>query len=122
MTLSGKRVLLVEDEPIIAMFVEDILVDLGYVVVGPALSAAAAEKLARNELFDAALLDINLGDGPSFPIATILRERSIPFSFATGYGSTGVPADLGQVSVLAKPYTRESLAETLDTLFGGAGP
>jgi CheY-like chemotaxis protein len=116
MTFSGKRVLLVEDEPIIAMSVEDILAELGCVVVGPALSAAAGEELARNEQFDAALLDINMGDGASFPIAEILRQRNIPFGFATGYGRTGVPADLRRVPVLAKPYTKESLAETLRTL------
>jgi CheY-like chemotaxis protein len=116
MTLSGKRVLLVEDEPIIAMSVEDMVADLGCEVIGPALSAAAAEQLARTEQLDAALLDINMGDGASFPIAAILRERNIPFSFATGYGRTGVPAGLGDVSVLAKPYTQESLAQTLRNL------
>jgi CheY-like chemotaxis protein len=122
MTLSGKRVLLVEDEPIIAMSVEDMLVDLGCLVVGPAFSASAAETLARNEHFDAALLDINMGDGASYPIAVILRERNIPFSFATGYGSGGVPAGLGHVSVLAKPYTEENLADTLRRLFAGSCP
>jgi CheY-like chemotaxis protein len=118
MTFNGKRVLLVEDEPIIAMSVEDMLVDLGCVVIGPALSAAVAEKLARNEHLDAALLDINMGDGATYPIAAILRERNIPFSFATGYGSAGVRAGLRHVSVLAKPYTRESLADTLRMLCG----
>jgi CheY-like chemotaxis protein len=116
MTLSGRRVLLVEDEPIIAMSVEDMLADLGCEVVGPALSAAAAAELARTEQLDAALLDINMGDGASFPIAAILHERNIPFSFATGYGRTGVPAGLGHVAVLAKPYTQESLAQTLRKL------
>ena len=116
MTLSGKRVLLVEDEPIIAMSVEDMLADLGCEVVGPALSAAAAEEMARKEQIDAALLDINMGDGASFPAAAILRERNIPFSFATGYGCAGVPADLGQLFVLAKPYTQENLANALRNL------
>jgi CheY-like chemotaxis protein len=116
MTLSGQRVLLVEDEPIIAMSMEDMLADLGCVVIGPALSAAEAEELARNEQLDAALLDINMGDGTSFPVALILRERRIPFSFATGYGRTGVPTELSDVPVLAKPYTQESLAKTLRSL------
>lgn len=119
MELSGKRVLLLEDEPIIAMSVEDMLVDLGCVVIGPALSAAEADTLARNEQLDAALLDINMGDGASFPVASILRKRGIPFSFATGYGRTGVPADLGDVSVLAKPYTQEALVTILRLLFAG---
>jgi CheY-like chemotaxis protein len=122
MVLRGKRVLLVEDEPIIAMSVEDMLFDLGCVVVGPALSATAAEELARNEQLDAALLDINMGDGASFPVASILQGRRIPFSFATGYGRPGVPADLSRVPVLAKPYTKESLAEALRTLLTGECP
>ena len=117
MQLSGKRVLLLEDEPIIAMSVEDMLVDLGCVVIGPALSAAEADALARNEQLDAALLDINMGDGSSFLVASILRERGIPFSFATGYGRTGVPADLVHVPVLTKPYTQEALVTTLCCLF-----
>ena len=119
MPLHGKRVLLVEDEPIIAMSVEDMLADLGCAVVGPALSVAAAEELALKESVDAALLDINMGDGASFPIAAILRQRNIPFCFASGYGRTAVPADLGHVPVLTKPYTQDSLAETLRTLCSG---
>jgi CheY-like chemotaxis protein len=121
MTLGGKRVLLVEDEPIIAMSIEDMLTDLGCVVVGPALSAAAAEELASNERLDAALLDINMGDGASFPIASILRRRRIPFTFATGYGPTGVPAELSDVPVLAKPYTRQALEVIIRRLLAETG-
>jgi hypothetical protein len=63
-----------------------------------------------------------MGDGASFPIAAILQERNIPFSFATGYGRTGLPAGLGHVAVLAKPYTQDRLAETLLSLFGDVHP
>jgi CheY-like chemotaxis protein len=118
MELNGKRVLVVEDEPIIAMSIEDMLGDLGCGVVGPALSATQADELARNEQLDAALLDLNLGDGASFPIALILRERRVPFSFATGYGRKGVPAAFSDVPVLPKPYTQDALATILRRLLG----
>lgn len=117
MAIDGKRVLLAEDEPIIAMSAEDMLIDLGCIVVGPAFSAAAAAELAHNAQFDAALLDVNLGDGPSFPVASILQKRRIPFSFVTGYGQTGLPPDFLCVPVLAKPYTKDALCGLLRELF-----
>jgi CheY-like chemotaxis protein len=116
MDFSGKRVLVVEDEPIIAMLVEDMLLDLGCVVVGPAFSATDGHERARNEALDAAILDINMGEGESFPIAAALRERGVPFGFATGYGDTGVPDEFNGVPVLAKPHTGEALAEMLRLL------
>ena len=112
-SLAGKRVLVVEDEPILAMSVEDMLTDLGCAVVGPALSVKDAEAMAREAILDAALLDINMGDGPSFPIAEILIARSVPCCFATGYGPAGVPGELRDVPVLPKPFTVHSLAAIL---------
>jgi CheY-like chemotaxis protein len=117
MDLGGKRVLVVEDEPIIAMSVEDMLRDLGCVVIGPVFSAADGEEQARSASLDAAVLDINMGEGASFPIATILGERGIPFGFATGYGLTGLPNEFHGVPVLAKPYTEVALARMLNLLF-----
>ncbi|QNP45730.1 response regulator [Sphingomonas sediminicola] len=117
MDLIGKRVLVVEDEAILAMSVEDMIHELGCVVVGPALSAADGEQLARTQALDAAVLDINMGESSSFAIATALHERAIPFGFATGYGRTGVPAEFASVPVLAKPYTGEALGEMLRRLF-----
>lgn len=117
MDFGGKRVLLAEDEPIIAMSLEDLLSDLGCVVIGPAYSAEAAIRYASDEQFDAALLDINMGDSTSYPIACMLRERSVPFCFASGYGASGAPADFQGVPVLPKPYTREALVAVLTELF-----
>ena len=113
---SGERVLLVEDEPILAMSVEDMLADLGCRVIGPALSVGQAEALARQAPLDAALLDINMGDTPSFSVAEILRERRVPFGFVTGYGRCGVPSVLDDAPVLQKPYTQASLAALLQRL------
>lgn len=114
--LLGKRVLLVEDEPILAMSMEDIVAGFGCIVVGPALSIEEAEPLARGEALDAALLDINMGEGSSLSIAKILVERDVPFCFASGYGPAGVPTELRHLLVLQKPFTEHSLAEVLRRL------
>lgn len=121
-SLAGKRVLVVEDEPILAMSMQDMLTDLGCAVVGPALSVKEAEAMAREALLDVALLDINMGDGPSFPIARILIARSVPCCFASGYGPAGVPAELRAVPVLSKPFTVRSLAAILHGLVELASP
>ena len=114
--LDGKRVLAVEDEPILAMSIEDMLSDLGCIVVGPALTLGTAERLVREEHLDAALLDINMGDGLSIPLAHQLKAKGVPFCFSTGYGQAGVPAELAATPVLPKPFTREALERILERL------
>ena len=107
--MSGdpKRILVVEDEPIVAIALQDMLADLGYEVVGPALRLAGALALARTEAIDAAILDVNMGDGDSYGVAAELRARGIPYLFATGYGRDGLAAGHEATAVLQKPY-RES--------------
>lgn len=112
----GQRVLLVEDEAILAMSVEDMLTQLGCVVVGPALTIAHASALASSERLDAALLDINVGGGNSFAIAEVLKDRAVPFCFITGYGRDGVPEQFLDVPVLPKPYSGAALAGVLAEL------
>ena len=114
--LEGKRVLLAEDEAILAMSVEDMLTHLGCTVVGPALSASEARTLAEREPLDGAVLDINLGEGATFAIAHILKARHVPICFATGYGRAVLPAEYRDVPVLQKPYTELALAEMLQDL------
>lgn len=111
--LTGRRILIVEDEPIIAMSLEDMLRDLGCTVVGPALRLPEAERMAREEEIDGAILDVNLGGGQTFRIADILVGRGVPFCFSTGYGAAAIPAHLEAAPVLQKPYREESLAEIL---------
>lgn len=107
--LSGMRVLVVEDEPLIALALEDILADLGCQVVGPAHTLAEAADLGREAPLDGAILDVNLGRDKVFPVADILAERSVPFVFTTGYGDAGLrPCDRGR-PVLQKPYSPERL-------------
>src|SRR5579885_1586560 len=109
--LQGRRVLVVEDEMMIAMLVEDMLAELGCAVVGPAHGLDAALDLARNELgIDAALLDVNLAGQPVFAVADALREKGIPAVFSTGYGEAGLrDVDRG-APVLQKPFRAGDLA------------
>lgn len=107
--LSGMRVLVVEDEPLIALALEDVLEDLGCEVVGPAHTLDEAAGLGRAAPLDGAILDVNLGRDKVFPVADILSKRSIPFVFTTGYGDAGLrPCDRGR-PVLQKPYKAEHL-------------
>jgi CheY-like chemotaxis protein len=115
--LAGLRVLLVEDEGLIAALAADMLHDLGAHVVGPAPSLARALALARTEPIDAAVLDINLRDERVDPVAALLRARRIPFVFATGYGQGAMVPD-GEPAVVEKPYTQEKLAEALVRALG----
>jgi CheY-like chemotaxis protein len=118
--LGGRKVLVVEDEPLVAMMVEDMLMELGCTVVGPAMQLAEGLRLAEAADFDAAVLDINLNGARSFPIADLLKERGIPFLFATGYGG-GEALEGRQDPVIQKPYQMERLAEMLGTLTSGKG-
>ena len=116
--LAGRRVLLVEDEAVIAFAVEDMLDELGCAVVGPAFRLEEAMELARVETIDAAILDVNLNDQRSYPVADELTRRGVPFLFATGYAEAGVQWDGADVPLLAKPYRQEQIAAALGKLLG----
>lgn len=107
------RVLVVEDEAMIAMLVEDMVLDFGSEVVGPIANTDDAINLARSAELDAAILDINVGGSPIFPVADILSERGVPVIFATGYGSKGLPPRFHNRPTLPKPFSYQSLAEAL---------
>ena len=110
--LADKRILLVEDELLIAEMVVDMLVALGATVVGPALSLASGLSLAGSEEIDAAVLDVNLRGESIGPVAELLAARGIPMLFATGYGmAEGV--NRRNAPVIDKPYTQEKLASAL---------
>ena len=107
------RILVVEDEAMVAMMLEDMLSDLGCDVVGPAASLAAGLDLARTASIDAAVLDVNLAGQKVFPIADALTERGVPFVFATGYGRAGLRDQDEGRPVVQKPYSTQDLARTL---------
>lgn len=111
--LKGLRVLVVEDEMMVSMLIEDMLADLGCLVVGPASRLEDAIELIKGVEIDCAVLDVNLGGQPIFPLADILRERGAPFAFATGYGDAGLrDVDRGS-PVLQKPFREIDLARIL---------
>ena len=110
--LRGRKVLVVEDEALIAMLFEDILADLGCEVVGPAMNVRQALELAGSAI-DIAVLDLNLAGESSFPVAGVLRERGVPVVFSSGYGSSGLPPEWQDAPTLPKPFTAEEVADTL---------
>ena len=100
----------------VAMLVEDMIRDSGWEVAGPALNLAQALELARNADIDGAVLDLTLGSNvSSVPIAAVLRERGIPFVFATGYGSGGDTDGFKDAPVVRKPFSSRQLIGTLRT-------
>lgn len=117
--LNGKRILVVEDEALIAVMVEDMLTDMGSSVVGPAATIEAALKLAGAETIDAAVLDVNVRGERIDPVADALFARGIPMLFATGYGEVKL-ASGAPTTVIDKPYTQDKLARGLASAMGVA--
>lgn len=108
-----QRAFVVEDEVMVAMYVEDLLTELGFVVAEMATSLEQALPLARSGNFDFAVLDVNLDGCVSFPVADVLRQRGIPFLFATGYGSTGFIEGYCDAVRIQKPFLSRDLAEAI---------
>ena len=111
--LAGRRVLLVEDESLIAMLLEDILSDIGCEVAGLASRLQVAMEMANSLDFDIAILDVNLHGQRTIPIAQALIDRRKPFVFATGYGATSLPAQMEGVPILHKPFQQHDLEQAL---------
>lgn len=107
------RVLFVEDEALVAMLIEDMLLELGVEVVGPASKLETALKLAAEAEIEAAVLDIKVGGALTFPVADVLLARGVPVVFATGYGSSVLPDRLRHTLTLHKPFDRAEFARTL---------
>jgi DNA-binding response OmpR family regulator len=107
------RILIVEDEMLVAMLIEDAVTDLGHEVVGPAMRLETALEAAEKEAFDFAILDINLAGKTSFPVADCLVERGIPFMFASGYGAAGLSDRYRDAPVMQKPFAPHQLEAAL---------
>lgn len=112
------RILIVEDEMLVAMNIEDMLLDLGHEVAGIASRLAPAIALAAEASIDAAMLDVNLAGENSFPVAAVLAEREIPFLFATGYGRSGIEEPFRDRPLLQKPFRAADLSHALAALAG----
>jgi len=107
---AGKpRVLLVEDEALVAMMIQESLTEFGFHVIGPVCTVSEAEAVARDDRPDVAVLDINLGDGMIYSVAEILAVRGVPFVFVTGYDAESVDSRFSEIPILQKPIDREIL-------------
>lgn len=114
------RVLIVEDESLIAMLLEDLLSELGYAVAATAPTVAAALAALDAHAIDLAIVDVNLGGTVSLPVADALVERGLPFLFTTGYGQMGLPEAYAAWPVLQKPFRKRDLEEALNALQASA--
>ncbi|HYC75544.1 response regulator [Brevundimonas sp.] len=118
---AGRRVLVVEDESLVAMLLETILEDMGCVPVGPAATVDEGLQMANDgEPIDAALLDVNVAGRQVFPIAEALRARGVPFVFSTGYGEGGLPDEWRGLPTLQKPFTEAAVRDALMKAMGMA--
>lgn len=115
----GRRILVVEDEPLVAMDIEEELKAKGFAVVGPALRADIARRLVAEEDVDAALLDANLGGHRVDDIAEALATRGIPFAFVSGYGREALPGGFRDRMLISKPFDPRRLFESLQQLLQG---
>jgi CheY-like chemotaxis protein len=118
--LQGVRVLLVEDEALVAMLMEDMLADQGCSVVAtaPRLDEALAHAQDLTLEFDVAVLDLNLAGENTFSVAQALEKRSVPFVFATGYGAGGLPPEWRGRPTLQKPFTAGDVTAVLAKTLG----
>ncbi|GGH28131.1 hypothetical protein GCM10007036_37150 [Alsobacter metallidurans] len=118
---SGLRVLVVEDELLVALALEDILNDMGCEIVGPFSHLEEAEAQARSAELDAAILDVNVRGRLIYPVAEILGERGVPVLFCSGYADTPVlPAPFRSLPQVAKPYDEAALRRAMESAFGEA--
>ena len=117
-TLGGRRILVVEDSPVVAAACEDMLRDLGCVVIGPATTMAMALQLASDEQLDGAIVDVNIRGDKAFPVLRILQDRAIPFLLASGYADWSMPEEWQEHARMAKPYSPTLLRESLLKLLG----
>ena len=112
--MSGGSIFLVEDEVMIRMMVADMLEELGYSIAAEAGEVSEALRLAQSVDFDLAILDVNVNGKVISPVADLIKARNLPFIFATGYGSSGLPEEYRDRPALQKPFQIETLARVID--------
>jgi two-component SAPR family response regulator len=118
--VAGCRVLVVEDETLIAVLIEDILAGMGCEIVGPIAKLETALQTAKNGAFDIAILDVTIRGGKVYPVAEELIARGVPFILASGYGDWALPPPLREKRRLMKPFTAAELEGQVRLLFDEA--
>lgn len=120
--LAGKRVLVVEDESLIAMLLEDMILQLGGTLAASATRVQRALEIVNDAAIgiDLAVVDVNLGGEEAFPVATALVERGVPFAFSTGYGNSGLPAAWRNRPTLQKPFSEDEVRRVLAGVVSGS--
>jgi two-component SAPR family response regulator len=111
------RVLVVEDENLIALLLEDMLAELGHTVIGPVARVKKALDMIQREEIDLAILDVNINGEETYPIADVLAARDVPFFFSTGYGKKGLRAPHHDRPTLQKPFQRQDLEKLFAEVF-----
>ncbi|MFL6829342.1 MAG: response regulator [Sphingomicrobium sp.] len=111
--LTGRRILLVEDSPVVGPFTADLLADLGCEVVGPAPNMAVARELVEGAGFDAAMMDVHIRGERVFPLCELLEAAGVPFVLTSGYADWAMPDKWRDRPRLQKPYTIEQVKEAL---------
>ena len=109
-------VLVVEDDIFIAMMLADWLRETGYRPLGPVASSSEALRVIVNDTPDAVILDLQLSDGLSYPVAEELTQRGVPFVIATGFGSGDIDPEFLHVPTISKPFDFDLLEVQLQTL------
>lgn len=115
-SIADRRILVVEDEYLIADDLCRTLRAAGAIVVGPVATVPEGLELARRERLDAAVIDVNLGGEMSYAIATELDARKVPYLFATGYDCSALPAAWRRVPHIEKPFVPDRIVEMLSGL------
>jgi PAS domain S-box-containing protein len=118
---GGKRIILIEDEALVAMELEASLSGAGYQIVGEAGNLEQAKRLIAGTACDAALLDVNLAGHPVDELVAALKQKNVPFAFVTGYGRAGLPDGCREAMVVEKPFSRERLLAAVAMLLDGEG-
>ena len=117
--LKGRRILVVEDSPVVGPFTAELLADLGCEVVGPAPNMAAARELAESDgPIDAAMMDVHIRGDVVFALCEVLAARGVPFVLTSGYADWQMPDKWDDRPRLQKPYTIDQVEEMLASLIG----
>ena len=114
--MSLKRILIVEDEILIAISLEAALSSGGFEPVGPYGQVEQAVTVAERESLDGAVLDVNLGGTKVFPVADALAARNIPFLFLTGYSTGQLPPQYQDATVLSKPFQEQHIVARIGSM------